>query len=104
MKRFLLLALIALLPLASHGETHTFRTYRVEDGLSQDGVWSVLQDSQGLMWFGTIDGSDRLDGRSSKYFRRNVDNPSTPGNNFERALREDSTVRQRVGTENGLYI
>jgi ligand-binding sensor domain-containing protein len=34
------------------------------EGLSQNTVYCILQDSNGFMWFGTQDGLNRYDGRS----------------------------------------
>ena len=33
-----------------------------EDGLSNNRVLSVIRDSKGFMWFGTLDGLNRYDG------------------------------------------
>ncbi len=36
--------------------------YSTEDGLSHDGVTTMLKDRDGFMWFGTWDGINRFDG------------------------------------------
>ncbi len=41
-----------------------------ENGLSNDSVWGMAQDSDGFMWFGTFDGLNRYDGSDIKVFRR----------------------------------
>lgn len=38
-------------------------------GLSNSAVLSILQDNQGLMWFGTYDGLNYYDGRTIEVFR-----------------------------------
>lgn len=38
--------------------------YSTEDGLSHDGVMSILKDRDGFMWFGTWDGINRFDGHN----------------------------------------
>ena len=38
--------------------------YSAEDGLSHDGVMSMLKSSDGFMWFGTWDGINRYDGHN----------------------------------------
>ncbi len=43
-------------------EVLPFRTYSIEEGLSQSVVQAMLQDSRGFMWFGTQDGLSRFDG------------------------------------------
>ena len=39
-----------------------FRTYGINEGLSQATVRAIAQDRTGLMWFGTQDGLNRFDG------------------------------------------
>ena len=40
-----------------------------EEGLSSDIVWSVLQDSSGFIWIGTLDGLNRFDGNKFKIYK-----------------------------------
>ncbi|MBZ0110875.1 MAG: hypothetical protein K8J08_00300, partial [Thermoanaerobaculia bacterium] len=44
------------------------RALSVEDGLSHNAVYSIVQDHRGLLWFGTEDGIDRFDGYNFKRF------------------------------------
>src|SRR5262245_763910 len=39
-----------------------FRHLTTDDGLPNNRVEAILQDSRGFMWFGTIDGLARYDG------------------------------------------
>ena len=41
-----------------------WRTYRHVDGLANNAVFSVLQTTDGAIWFGTQDGISRFDGRN----------------------------------------
>jgi ligand-binding sensor domain-containing protein/DNA-binding response OmpR family regulator/nitrogen-specific signal transduction histidine kinase len=75
----------------------------VEDGLSHNNVWSVMQDSRGFMWFGTNDGLNRFDGKTFKVYKRKTGNDLFIGNNFIHCIKEDSQGRFFVGTKNGLY-
>lgn len=47
-----------------------FERLGLDDGLSQQTVLSIAQDSTGFMWFGTEDGLDRFDGYSFQQLRR----------------------------------
>lgn len=46
-----------------------FNHYTVDDGLPQNSVNCILQDSKGFMWFGTQAGLCRFDGYNFKIFR-----------------------------------
>ena len=84
-------------------DDYQFRVYRVENGLSQNTVWCSMQDHNGFIWFGTKDGLNRFDGYCFKIFRNNPDDDSTIGNNFVRAIYEDTDHSILVGTDNGLF-
>lgn len=46
-----------------------FRQYTINEGLSNNAVYSIYQDSKGLMWFGTIDGLHSFDGQRIRVWR-----------------------------------
>lgn len=46
-----------------------FRHYTIDNGLANSAIYSIYQDAKGFMWFGTIDGLHRFDGRHFKVFR-----------------------------------
>ena len=67
----LLLVTLAGLPAAA--ETyHPMRFERIslEQGLSQSNVFSILQDSRGLMWFGTESGLNSYNGYEFEIYKR----------------------------------
>ena len=53
-RTLILLPIFLLIIMACYGSN--FRNYQVDDGLSHNSVWYVMQDSDGFMWFGTNDG------------------------------------------------
>ena len=55
-----------------------FNHITVEDGLSQSSVLSINQDRNGFMWFNTLDGINRFDGKYFKVFRLNTTNDPNP--------------------------
>lgn len=101
MKRFFFLILISFS--ANYAGAYYFRSYQIEDGLSHNSVWAVMQDKQGFMWFGTNDGLNRFDGKNFKVFKKNENDSLSIGNNFIHCLKEDSQGRFLIGTKNGLY-
>ncbi len=81
-----------------------FRKLQVEDGLSENTIYCILQDKQGFMWFGTKDGLNRYDGNSFKNYHYQPDNKQSLGNNFVRSIAEKSPNHLYIGTDDGLYI
>ncbi|MBK9764080.1 MAG: histidine kinase [Flavobacteriales bacterium] len=45
------------------GQQHAFRQYSTKDGLAQSQVRAIAQDAQGYLWFGTLGGASRFDGK-----------------------------------------
>jgi signal transduction histidine kinase/DNA-binding response OmpR family regulator/ligand-binding sensor domain-containing protein len=43
--------------------------YSVDNGLSENHIICMLQDSKGIMWFGTFDGLNKFDGYSFRNFK-----------------------------------
>ncbi|RVU00989.1 hybrid sensor histidine kinase/response regulator [Mucilaginibacter limnophilus] len=103
MKHFCLFFAGLLLAKFAIGQEYSFKHYKAENGLSYNTVFCSLQDSKGFMWFGTLDGLNRFDGKNFKIFRNIYNNSKTIGNNFISALYEDKAGNMWVGTHNGLY-
>jgi ligand-binding sensor domain-containing protein/signal transduction histidine kinase len=78
-----------------------FNHYTVENGLSQNSVFSILQDHHGFMWFGTrTSGLNKFNGYSFITYKRNVmDSLSISGNEIL-ALCEDKYGMLWIGTRN----
>ncbi len=80
-----------------------FKSYKVEDGLSQNTVFCVLQDQQGFIWLGTNDGLNRLDGYNFKVYRRSNE-PTSIGNSKISCMIETDDPYLYVGTAIGIYV
>ena len=78
-----------------------FRHLTIDDGLSQNAVLSMIQDSRGYMWFGTKDGLNRFDGYSFKIFQNDPFDTTTISSNFITAIFEDRKGRIWIGALNG---
>ena len=72
-----------------------------ESGLSQSSVVTILQDSQGFMWFGTENGLNRYDGYEFEQFRRERGNPVALNNDFIYDLAEAPDGTLWVATKGG---
>jgi len=63
--------------------------YSTEDGLSHDGVTTVLKDRDGFMWFGTWDGINRFDGNNFVSYKTRPGDSSTLNSNRIDNITED---------------
>jgi signal transduction histidine kinase/ligand-binding sensor domain-containing protein/DNA-binding response OmpR family regulator len=68
------------------------------DGLSNNSVTAVLEDSRGFLWMATRDGLNRFNGYSFKQFKWNVDDNNTLPDNHILCLAEDKSDNLWVGT------
>ncbi len=71
------------------------------DGLPSSSVMSILQDKQGFIWLGTVNGLARYDGRQIKNFEFDDKNPASLSNPLVTALIEDEDQVLWVGTRLG---
>lgn len=71
------------------GEDIGFKHLTIDDGLSQNLVYAILQDCKGFMWFGTKDGLNRYDGYRFTIFRNNPYDSTSISSNEVTALFED---------------
>lgn len=78
-----------------------FQKYTVNEGLSQNIVEAILQDSEGFMWFGTQDGLNRFDGKNFKTFYFKIDDTSSLSNNYVKTIYEDLNGDLWIGTYGG---
>ncbi len=93
------LALLIAPPLSA--KEINFRHLTIDDGLSQNAVFSILQDSRGFMWFGTKDGLNRYDGYNFVVYQHNPFDSTSVSDNFIKRLFEDSRGFIWVGTLDG---
>jgi diguanylate cyclase (GGDEF)-like protein len=81
-----------------------FERLSIEQGLSQSGVNSILQDDRGFMWFGTQDGLNRYDGYTFTVFKHDSLDPASLSNSTVWALHQDRKGSLWIGTEAGLDL
>ena len=89
-------------PVLAQSDFISFRRLTTEEGLSQDFVLSIAQDSEGFMWFGTNDGLTRYDGRNCKVFHHRPDDSTSLPDSRISGLSADAGGRLWVSTLNGI--
>jgi len=104
MKRIILLFIFGFSLLSLYSQQFYFKKYQVENGISHNTVWCIMQDSYGFIWFGTSDGLNRFDGYEFKVYKNIYKDSSSLGNNQVYTLCEDRNKNIWVGTSNGIYI
>ncbi|HEY4785362.1 MAG TPA: two-component regulator propeller domain-containing protein, partial [Bacteroidales bacterium] len=76
----------------------------IENGLSNNAVTSICQDSKGFMWFGTYDGLNRYDGYNFITFRHVIGDSSSLCDNSINCITADSTHNLWIGSRNGVSV
>ena len=79
-----------------------FTHVTIDDGLSDQRIHTVLQDSTGFIWFGTINGLNRFDGYDIVEYRNDPTDPHSLSSNWIDDLHEDGTGILWVATRFGL--
>jgi ligand-binding sensor domain-containing protein/putative methionine-R-sulfoxide reductase with GAF domain len=78
MRHLILILCFSILAHSGVSGQYVFDNLRPKDGLSTREVFSTYQDSEGFMWFGTINGLNRYDGSRFIVWNKNSANyPST---------------------------
>ena len=99
--QILLLTLSWPAPLYAANSDIQFEHITTEQGLSQSCILSILQDSQGFMWFGTQDGLNKYDGYQFTVYKYNEFDSHSISDNFITSIYEDKSGILWVGTGNG---
>jgi ligand-binding sensor domain-containing protein len=81
-----------------------FEVMDIKNGLSQNSVSSIFQDSKGFIWFCTDEGLNRFDGYNFIKFEKQIGNKNSLISNFTSCITESSPGIFWIGTEKGLSI
>lgn len=81
-----------------------FERLGIDDGLSQQAVLAIAQDSTGFMWFGTEDGLDRFDGYSFQHLHQARAGSRGLIDGFVTDVQFDDIGRLWVATDGGAVV
>lgn len=81
--------------------TMYFQQLALEDGLSQNTVLCMLQDSQGFIWIGTENGLNRFDGRTIKRYLHDPKNPKSLSSDYIWDITEGQDGNIWIATSTG---
>jgi ligand-binding sensor domain-containing protein/signal transduction histidine kinase/DNA-binding response OmpR family regulator len=101
-KLFLSFFIITFNIVFSQSKNFTFKSYNIDNGISDNYIEQVFEDSRGFIWLATHNGLNKFDGHSFKtvdlktgdYYLRN----------FVNSLGEDEYHRLWIGTLAGVYL
>ncbi len=89
MKIFVGILLALLADIASGQNYLSFEHLSIEDGLANNSVRTVFQDKEGYLWFGTLNGLSRYDGKQFKNFVYNPADSLSVSSNKIREIFQD---------------
>ncbi|MBO9684871.1 MAG: hypothetical protein J7502_19735, partial [Flavisolibacter sp.] len=64
----ILFCLLLLFPAIIFAQSLSYSTYTIKDGLAGNQVYSIIQDNEGFIWFGTETGVSRFDGSTFRNY------------------------------------
>ncbi len=85
-------------------QRYQFSHLTVNDGLSQNTINGIVQDTLGFIWIATPDGINKFDGYSIKQYRRNSTGQNKLPDNFIRCLTKAENGNIWIGTESGIAV
>lgn len=105
MKKIVLLLLLFCCGIA-HAQLDHVRVSRISaiSQLPVSAITCVYQDSEGFMWYGTVDGVCRDDGYNVHVFRSDFHTPGLMDINSVYCIAEDKNHRLWFGTQKGVYV
>ena len=105
MKNFVLhLSLFLISSLTAFSQEYSVKFLDISNGLSNNSVLTIYQDSDGFMWFGTYDGLNRYDGYNFKIYRNKINDKNSLSFNTIYNIEEDKQKNIWVGGANGACV
>lgn len=78
-----------------------FQHLTIDDGLPQNSILTIAQDSSGFLWFGTEDGLTRFDGYDFKIYKHDEDNINSLSHSYISKVVADKEGILWIGTRGG---
>lgn len=102
---FLLINLLcSAILIAQKADIITFKQFGIEHGLSNHSATGLLQDQQGFIWVGTVDGLNKYDGYQFVSLLHSPQDKTSISDSYVNvnALLQSQTKMIWIGTQNGL--
>ena len=93
--------LLCFINLHAQNYNISFEHITSDNGLSENVIDAVFQDSQGFLWFGTDEGLNKYDGYQFKIFKNNPGDTNSISDNFIHYIFEDRTGILWISTSKG---
>ena len=86
----------------NYSQSYSFQNITERDGLSENHVSDIFEDSWGFLWFVTPDGVNHYDGYKFKVFRNDPFDPNSISSGIITKISEDANENIWIGTTRGL--
>nr|WP_314896123.1 two-component regulator propeller domain-containing protein [uncultured Flavobacterium sp.] len=96
--------LLIAFSLSGFSQDYPVKFLDMSDGLSNNSVTAIYQDSDGFMWFGTYDGLNRYDGYNFKVYRNRINDKNSLSFNTIYNIEGDSKKNIWVAGSNGACV
>lgn len=96
--------LIIAFSLNSFSQDYSIKFLDISNGLSNNSVTSIYQDSDGFMWFGTYDGLNRYDGYNFKVYHKKINDKNSLSFNMIYNIEGDSKKNIWLAGSNGACV
>ncbi len=97
----IIVIMTSALSAVTENQDYKFTHLKIEDGLSQSTVYSIIQDKKGFMWFGTGNGLNKYDGYKFFIYSNNPSDSTSISDNGIISMIEDHEGIIWIGTSAG---
>jgi diguanylate cyclase (GGDEF)-like protein len=95
---------VSFVPVYAGQDNIRFENFSLNEGLSQEKVRAIHQDSEGFMWFGTQEGLNRFDGYQFKVYSNSLNDASSIGSSSINSIAETLDGRLWFATGSGVSV